>query len=528
MKMGQRAVSLTTLGKLEEAEAIYREMIAIGTTNQAVFGNLAAVCGMQGRSEEVIELLNKAIDLKHDYPDAHNNLGVALQKKGDINAAIDSFNTALKLKPNYPVAHYNLGTALQEQGELTAAIASFNKAIELKPDYADAHNNLGTALQKTGNLTTAISYYNTCIRLNPDYPDAYINLGNALQEQGELTAAIASFNKAIELKPDCPNALFNSSLTMLLGGDYRNGWERYEWRMKKEKDPVTPNAIPSCDRWSGEDEFKDANLLIVTEQGLGDTFQFMRYANAMRQQGAKISFCAQPKLHSLIQASGIDESPLTPNQGNQVINGQWIPLLSLPKYLGVNPYNPIITEPYICTTDDLFVKWQTILSAEQQPIIGINWQGNPLAEQSALRGRSLALETLAPIATQTNAKLLSLQKGFGSEQLETCSFKKHFVNCQDQVNEIWDFLETAAIIANCDLIVTSDTAVAHLAGGMGKSTWLLLQNIPDWRWGLEGDSTFWYPTMRLFRQREKGNWDEVIRRVALALQEQFGNTSLTS
>jgi len=298
--------------------------------------------------------------------------------------------------------------------------------------------------------------------------------------------------------------------------------------MKKAKDPVTPNAIPSCDRWSGKDELEDANLLIVTEQGLGDTFQFMRYANTMRQRGAKISFCAQPQLHSLIQASGVDESPLTPNQGNQVIDGQWIPLLSLPKYLGVNPYNPIINEPYICNTDDLFVKWQTILSAEQQPIIGINWQGNPLAEQSTLRGRSLALETFAPIATHTNAKLLSLQKGFGSEQLETCSFKKYFVNCQDQVNEIWDFLETAAIIANCDLIVTSDTAVAHLAGGMGKSTWLLLQNIPDWRWGLEGDSTFWYPTMRLFRQREKGNWDEVIRRIALALQEQFGNTSLTS
>jgi ADP-heptose:LPS heptosyltransferase len=162
--------------------------------------------------------------------------------------------------------------------------------------------------------------------------------------------------------------------------------------------------------------------------------------------------------------------------------------------------------------------WRNILAIEQRPIIGINWQGNPNTEKEELRGRSLPLETFAPIANFQNFSLLSLQKGFGSEQLPTCSFRDRFVTCQDQVNEAWDFLETTAIIANCDLVITSDTSVAHLAGGMGKTIWLLLQRVPDWRWGMESDTTFWYPTMRLFRQKELGNWAEVVERVAAELQ----------
>jgi hypothetical protein len=196
--------------------------------------------------------------------------------------------------------------------------------------------------------------------------------------------------------------------------------------------------------------------------------------------------------------------------------------------LEVSPDHPIITEPYIKANDELIANWKSILSAEQRPIIAINWQGNPETEKQGLRGRSLPLEAFAPIVASSKTSLLSLQKGFGSEQLEICSFKDRFVSCQDQVNNTWDFLETAAIIANCDLVITSDTAVAHLAAGMGKTTWLLLHKVPEWRWGLEGDTTFWYPSMRLFRQQERGNWDEVMERVAEELKKVFGDTSATT
>ena len=488
----QQAVALINQGKLQDAEEIYRKLIAEGTKNHITYGNLAAFCGMQGKFDELIELLKKSLEIKPNYPDAHYNLGIALKKQGDLDAAIASFNTALQLKPNYPDAHNNLGIALKNQGDLDAAIASYNTALQLKPNYPDAHNNLGVALK----------------------------------EQGDLDAAIASYNTALQLKPNYAYFQLNLSMAELLAGNYKSGWQRYEYRFQQKKDTSKPHALPKCNQWSDELTLKTTSqLLLVTEQGLGDTLQFMRYATVLRDEGISVSFCAQPKLHSLIKASGIDPSPLTPQQANDVCEGQWIPLLSVPRHLKVSPKKPIITEPYIKTTDELNAKWAGILTDEQRPVIGINWQGNPKVEKTGLRGRSLALETFAPITGSSQISFISLQKGFGSEQLETCSFKDRFVSCQDQVNEIWDFLETAAIIANCDLVITSDTSVAHLAGGMGKTTWLLLHKVPDWRWGLEGDTTFWYPSMRLFRQKERGNWNEVMRRVAEALQEHFeGNT----
>ena len=447
-----------------------------------------------------------------------------LAQQGDLTEAIDSYISAIKLNPDFPDAHHNLGNAYRDKGELDAAIASYKTAINLKPDFPDALHNLGLSLQELGELKTAKAYYEEATKLSRNLPFAHNNLGNLLKEQGDLNAAIESFKTAMELKSDFWDAAFNLSITMLLKEDYTNGWQKYESRRKREGGSGKLHASPKSKEWDGEPLQENTQLLLVSEQGYGDTLQFMRYAQALKQQGIHTSLCAQTKLHSLIQASGIDASPLTPDQANLVTDGQWIPLLSLPKHLGVGPDNPIITEPYIHTTDELSTKWRTILSAEQRPIIGINWQGNPAAENTELRGRSLPLETFAPIAQLKSITMLSLQKGFGSEQLENCSFKDRFVSCQDQINDTWDFLETAAIIANCDLIITSDTSVAHLAGGMGKPTWLLLKKIPEWRWGLESDSTFWYPSMRLFRQKESGNWDEVMERVKLDLKEQFSNT----
>ena len=419
----QQAFALVNQGKLQEAEAIYRELISAGTGNHIVYGNLAAICLIQSRHDKSIPLLRKA----------------------------------LQLEPNQPEAHNNLGIALKEQGYLTYAIASYSTALELKPNYPEALNNL--------------------------------------------------------------------SIAELLAGDYESGLKRYEYRFQSKKNKNILDAKPSCKQWNGEAIAQGKELLLVSEQGFGDTLQFMRYATALRNQGLSVSLCAPRKLHTLIQTSGIDPAPLTPDQANQVTEGHWIPLLSVPRHLEVSPENPIITEPYIKTTDEFVDKWKCFLSAVRRPVIGINWQGNPKTEDTGLGGRSLALETFAPITRNSQISFLSLQTGFGSEQLDTCSFKDRFVSCQDQINETWDFLETAAIIANCDLVITSDTSVAHLAGGMGKTTWLLLHKVPDWRWGLEGDTTFWYPSMRLFRQKERGNWDEVMERLAEALQEYFEGSS---
>jgi hypothetical protein len=280
----QQAVALINQGKLQEAEALYGELIAAGTNNHIVYGNLAAICGMQGRFDELIEFLRKALELNPKHPDTRNNLG----------------------------------NALKEQGDLTAAIASYNKALELKPNHPDAHNNL--------------------------------------------------------------------SLAELLTENYKNGWIRYECRFQAKSGKAIVDATPPSQQWNGEEIAKGSKLLLVSEQGLGDTLQFMRYATALRMQGASVSLCAPPKMHTLIQVSGIEQSPVTPRQANQVSEGQWIPLLSVPKRLDVSPGNPVINEPYIKATDELIAKWAGTLEAEQRPVIGINWQGNPKTEKQGCVG----------------------------------------------------------------------------------------------------------------------------------------------
>ena len=267
---------------------------------------------------------------------------------------------------------------------------------------------------------------------------------------------------------------------------------------------------------------KGGQLLVISEQGLGDTLQYMRYIPYIKSQGINVSFCAQTKLHSLIKASGIDQNPLTPEQGNSILTGQWIPLLSIPKYLKINPKNPIVNKPYIKSTDELSMKWKNIFSKEKRPIVGINWQGSPNLEKT-YQGRSIPLEIFSLLLKQNEITLLSLQKGFGSEQLDTCSFKNQFIESQTQINSTWDFLENAAIIENCDLIITNDTSIAHLAGGMGKKVWLMLKDIPFWTWGLNKDTTFWYPSMKLFRQKERDNWQEVMTRISNAINIEFSS-----
>ena len=454
-------------------------------------------------------------------PAAREQQAVALINQGKHPEAEAIFRELIAAGTNNHIVYVNLAAICGMQSRWGETTLLLKQALRLNPNHPGAYNNLGIALRDKGDLNAAINSYKTALSLKPNYPEAHYNLGNVLKEQGDLNAAINSYKTALSLKPNYPDAHKNLSMAELLIGDYKNGWKRYEYRFQCKKDQNSLHSNPNCSQWKGKPLKAKDQLLLVSEQGLGDTLQFMRYALALKNQGIAVSLCAKTKLHSLIRASGVDPYPVSPEDANKFSKGQWSPLLSVPRYLDVSPGNPIITEPYIKTTNELITKWQYILAGEKRPIIGINWQGNPRVEKTILKGRSLPLETFAPIAQYPNASLLSLQKDLGSEQLENSSFKDHFVSCQQQINETWDFLETAAIIANCDLVITSDTCVAHLAGGMGKTTWLLLHKVPDWRWGLKEETSFWYPSMRLFRQQDRGHWDEVMEQVLTDLKSHF-------
>jgi tetratricopeptide (TPR) repeat protein len=511
--------ALQAQGNLEAAVIAYAAALRLEPNYAEAHYNLGNALMKQGDITAAIASFKQALESNPNFPESYYSLGNAFLSQGNSSAAIAAYTVALRLKPIYPEAHNNLGNALMAQGDIRAAIASFSQALELNPSFPEAYFSIGNALRSQGNLSAAITAYTAALALNQNYPAAHNNLAIALKETGCLSAAIESYGKALQHRPNYPDALANLSHCLLLANNYKDGWESYEYRHKRQK-PSLPHANPQCQRWDGVIDENATQLLLVSEQGLGDTLQFMRYAITLKERGVSVSICAQPKLHALITASGIDASPLTPQQANQVNKGQWIPLLSVPRHLMVSPENPIITEPYIKTSDQHVAKWKDILSAEQRPIVAINWQGNPAGEIKGLRGRSFPLEAFAPIASIDQASLLSLQKGFGSEQLEASSFRDRFVSCQSQVDNSLDFLDTAAIIANCDLVITSDTAVAHLSAGMGMPTWLLLCKIPDWRWGLEGESTFWYPSMRIFRQKESGSWGQVMQEVLVELRKQ--------
>jgi tetratricopeptide (TPR) repeat protein len=519
-------------GDLMASIASYEKAIQLNINFLDAHYNLGNALKEQGELNAAIASYHTVLRLKPNFPEAYNNLGATHQLQGNLTAAITSYNRALKLKPNYPDALNNLGNTLKEKGEIKAAINSYSKALGIKPDYPEACNNLGIAFKEKGDLTAAIASFNQALRLNPNYPEAHANLGNTLHEQGNLTEASISYKKSLELNPDNPEVHVNYSLTMLLLGDYKNGWEEYTWRTKITSNSSIRLALKSLKLWHGESLKHESKLLLVTEQGLGDILQFMRYALALRCQKLNVSLCAQSRLHPLIQSSGIDSSPLTPEKANQVTEGQWMPLLSVPRQLKVSPSNPIINKPYIKSSTELNKKWKAILSAKPKPTIGINWRGN--RNDTSRLSRNIPAHTFSKITGALSGHFLYLQRDAHHSEIEEITFSQKLTPDQLDVLRIvdsdkpGDFLEYAAIISNCDLVITTGSTVAHLAGGIGIPTWVLLPDVPDWRWGLEGETTFWYPSMRLFRQRKRGNWYEVIERVIVALQEQFGKRSMPS
>ena len=500
-------------------ESIYISTNRSNQTSQEQLIQKALEFHAQGKISEAEKYYKYFIDQGFKDHRVFSNYGVILKNFGKLQQAESSFRKAIKHKPTFADAHYNLGNTLRDLGRSKEAELYTRKAIQLNPEFAFSHYNLGIILKDLGKLKDAETSYRKAIEIKPDFADAYSNLGTIFLDIGKLTEAKTSLLKAIELKSDYAEAYFNLSLVELLKGNYQSGLENYEFRFKIKK-AINVHGKTTLKRVNHQTLHKGEKLLVISEQGLGDTLQYMRYLPHIRSQGINVSFSAQTKLHSLIQASDIDPQPLTPEEASTVSEGKWIPLLSLPRYLKVTPDNPIINQPYIYSTNELNQKWKDILSQEKRPIVGLNWQGNPDLENT-YQGRSISLETFSILPDNNEISMLSLQKGFGSEQLDHCSFKNKFVKCQSQIDSTWDFLENAAIIENCDLIITSDTSIAHLAGGMGKSTWLLLQYVPEWRWGLEGDSTFWYPSIRLFRQKERYNWQEVMHRVSHQLSAEI-------
>ncbi|HWY88119.1 MAG TPA: tetratricopeptide repeat-containing glycosyltransferase family protein [Gemmataceae bacterium] len=494
-------------GDHETGLALIRQAIVLNPSAAVFHNNLGVYLKELGRLTEAVASYHEALKLNPRYVDALSNLGIALRDLGRHAEAAEACRQALRLNPRHAEAQGNLGLILKDQGQLEAAVECYQEALRLKPQFVDALNNLGIALGDQGNYAEAAEYHRQVLHINPHHADAHANLGLALKALGQWAEAEAYLDGALRLKPDHVNARWNLSALRLLQGDFSKAWPDYESRW------VVPGFSARHDdrpRWDGA-PLHGETILLYAEQGLGDTLQFIRYAPMVKERGGMVLFECQPALMSLLEGvAGVDQllaiGAALPPYDVQV------PLLSLPGIFGTSVATIPATVPYVRAAPALVKTWRTELEALGGFKIGVAWQGNP--NHQGDRYRSFPLEWFEDLARVERARLVSLQKGPGTEQLLSLGGRFPILDVNDRLDAAGAFLDTAAIMMNLDLVITVDSAVAHLAGALGVPVWVVLPFDPDWRWLLERADSPWYPTMRLFRQKCTGDWREVFEQIA--------------
>jgi tetratricopeptide (TPR) repeat protein len=498
---------LVDLGLLDEAVASYRKALDLQPSWTEAYDNLGNALARLGRLEDAMTCYREAIHLAPALVEAHNNLGALLARRGLLDGAIACYQQAVRLKPDYAEAHNNLGAVFAQQERLAEAVISYQQALQIKPDYAEAIHNLAIAFTTQGRFDEAAAHYQQVIRLKPDYAAAHKNLGSALAELGSYAEALASYRQALRLDPDYADAHCSLGLLLLLQGDYERGWPEYEWRGRL----CEPRSFPAP-RWDGT-PLAGRTILLHSEQGLGDTIQFLRYAPLVKQHGGTVIVVCQPQLLPLAATCpGIDY--LVTDGAPLPAFDVHAPLLSLPAILGTTLATIPAAVPYLRAQPELIDQWRTKLRAHDTYKIGIAWQGNPTFGQD--RQRSIPLAAFAPLAQLPGVKLISLQKGHGREQLRNLKGAFPVLDLGDQVDEaVGPFMDTAAIMRNLDLVIAPNTVLAHLAGALAIPVWVALPAVPEWRWLLDRSDSPWYPSARLFRQQQAGDWHRVFQQLAL-------------
>ncbi|GIW98256.1 MAG: FlbA protein [Pirellulaceae bacterium] len=422
---------------------------------------------------------------RHALTGAPNNaaawvyLGMALHDQRQYQQATEAYRHALALQPDFPVAWNNLGNSLRYLDEVAEADACFQRAIDLKPDYLNAYKNRGTLHVWTGRLDLGMKYYQAALQINPQEAELHRNLG----------------------------------VIYLLQGDFQRGWEEYRWRWRVGDLRRPTDRIPV---WQGE-ALAGRSILLTVEQGLGDTLHFVRFARLLRAAGARVTVYCQPALLGILQQA-VELGRIVPN--TLPLDGGFdfqCSLIDVADVLQVNLDRIPSDIPYLQAAPHLIDYWRHRLGPKERTVrVGIAWQGNPDHQADAFR--SVPLRAFAPLAEVPGVELISLQHGFGSEQLDAWQGPQPIRRLPPDVDQSSGaFMDTAAVMKNLDLVITTDTSIAHLAGALGVPTWIVLGHIPDWRWMLGRSDSPWYPTVRLFRQPRLGDWDSVFIEVATQL-----------
>jgi len=503
-----RAGELRARGRFEEALAAFDEAIARRPTYAEAHNGRGIVLSNLARPNDAIDGFDRAIALKPDYAEAYNNRGIVLQDLNRPEDALASFDRAIELSPDNARVYNNRGVTLQELRRFEEALAGFDQAIALKPDYAEAYYNRGMVFQDLKRFDDALASFGTAIALRPNYAEAYNNRGVVLQDIKRPNEAVADYDKVIALIPDFAEAYANKSYCLLQMGQFAPGWRLHEWRKKLEH-PVGDRSFPQP-LWLGQEDISNKTLFVHWEQGFGDTIQFCRYGTLLKSLGACVVMSVQGPLCGLLEQMG---------PGMRIVDQDEVPgtfdfhcpLMSLPLALGTTLETIPSQRQYIFADEERREVWARRLSPGTKPRIGIVWSGSTKHKNDLNRSidpRALGLLLAADV------HWISLQKDFSHADRYFLAKAPHILACGD---ELKDFSDAAAVIDLLDLVITVDTAIAHLAAAMGKPVWILLPFNSDWRWLLDRDDSPWYPTARLFRQVDYRSWDDVIGRVRVAL-----------
>lgn len=510
-------VALIAMGQRQSAEKELRHAVKDDPEHAPAQMNLGTLLAESGRSEEAEACLRKAVELVPDYPEALRNLGNILNSQSRWREAIRAFEKAVSRRPTDAESLTGLAMALAEVQRAGTATVLLRQASRLRPRSPDALNKLGVALCRVGRFKDAERYLQRALDLSPDFPAAHLNLGMAYVGLNQPDEAIACFDLSLLLHPDQSLAHWNRALTLLQLGDYEHGWAEYDWRLKQPHSTRIDTEIPL---WNGS-PLEGKTILIHAEQGLGDVIQFVRYASELKEKsgaGKVLVHCPSPLVGIISTCSGIDQ--VVPEGAEIPLYDTHLPLLSLPSRMKTTLTSLPANTPYLFAEPDRVEHWRIKMSDISGSRIGIVWQGNRFHKWDNFR--SVRLELFDYIARVKGVQLISLQRIFGKEQMSIWGRQMGLIDiAPDAGDTAEDFADTAAIIQNLDMVITVDTAVAHLAGALGKPVWIALGHPSDWRWMLERADSPWYPTMRLYRKEKSGDWHSVFKRMARDLSS-FG------
>ena len=450
----------------------------------------------------------EALGLRPEHPETLANLGVACAELGRLDEALDWYDQAIRIRPHYPEAHYNRGNVLTSAKLYSEALSAYDLAIHFDPAFSQARNNRGLVLMRLGRAREATASYREAVKLRPGFPEARNNLGLALQSVGSIDEAIRCFDETLQLQPHFAAAHSNRAQAWLLKGDFSRGWPEYEWRHQLPNNRRLPRNLPV---WDGSSPI-GRSILLRSEQGLGDTLQFIRYGLVLKKLGARVVLESPAALHPLLESfKGVDRL-IDRNTLDTGCDCQ-VPLLSLPRILRTDAATIPAEIPYITAHKDRIEYWRRKFPQDRF-LVGICWKGSADYPDDVFR--SIPLSEFAPLADVPGVQLVSLQKGPGVEQIASFTRRDSLIELGD-FDRDKPFLDTAAAMFSLDLVVTADTAIGHLAGAIGRPVWIALTVAPDWRWLLDRKDSPWYPSVRLFRQPTLGNWTAVFKEIAEAI-----------